>query len=169
MSDTASNLPAEGRFEGLPAFQHAVREALAAAAHSQHRDLMLCDQDFAHWPLGERAVVESFNQWALASRNGRCVLLAAHFDAFFRAHPRWVEWRQLWSHRVVCLQAPEEFAADVPCALLLPGAVAVEMFDPDHYRGVVSQDPLRWRALQEKIDAVSQRSSETFPPTTLGL
>jgi hypothetical protein len=169
MTDSAHPLPAEGRIEGRPAFQQAVREALAAAAQGQYRDLVLSDHDFEHWPLGERAVVESFNQWALGSAHGRCVLLGAEFGAFFRAHPRWVEWRQPWSHRVVCLQAPEEFAAGVPSALLVPGAISVELFDPERYRGLISHDPLRWRELQEKIDAISQRSGETFPPTTLGL
>lgn len=169
MSDTGNQLPVDGRFEGRPAFQQTVRDGLAALARGEHRDVWLSDQDFAHWPLGERAVVDSFNQWALGSHHGRCVLLAAHFEAFARVHPRWVEWRQLWSHRVLCLQAPDEFAADIPCALLVPGLVAVELFDRDHYRGLVSRDAMRWSELKERIDAISQRSAETFPPTTLGL
>lgn len=169
MTDSGKQLPAEGRFEGRVAFQQGLREALAAVAQGEHRDVWLSDHDFAQWPLGERAVVESFNQWALGNHHGRCVLLGAHFDAFARVHPRWVEWRQLWSHRVLCLQAPDEAIADIPSALLVPGLVSVELFDRDHCRGLISRDPLRWTELKERIDAISQRSSETFPPTTIGL
>jgi hypothetical protein len=169
MNQTDSNRPAEGRFEGRSAFQHAVREALAGLVNGDHHDVWLCDHDFAQWPLGERAVVESFNHWALGKHHGRCVLLGASFDAFLRAHPRWVEWRQVWSHRVTCLQAPDEAVADIPSALLVPGFVSVELLDRDRYRGLTSHDPLRWADLKERIDVISQRSGETFPPTTLGL
>lgn len=169
MSESGNPLPPEGRFEGRPAFQQMVRDGVAALAQGDHHEIWLSDHDFAQWPLGERTVVESFNQWALGSHHGRCVLLGAHFEAFSQAHPRWVEWRQTWSHRVLCLQAPEEFAADIPTALLIPGLLSMELFDRDHYRGLLSRDSMRWRELKEKIDAISQRSGETFPPTTLGL
>ncbi len=169
MSEFAVHLPAEGRFEGLPAFEQVVRDALAAAAQKEARDLWLCDRDFSHWPLGERSAVASFQQWALAGHHGRCVLLGEAFERFFRDHPRWVEWRRTWSHRVVCLQAPEELALDVPSAVLVPGLLSIELIDRENYRGLVSFDPMRWRELHEQIDAISQRSGEAIPPTTLGL
>lgn len=169
MSESGKPVPTEGRFEGRPAYQRALREAMAALADGEHRELWLSDPDFALWPLGDRSVVESFNQWALSSHHGRCVLLAEHFDLFPRAHPRWVEWRQVWSHRVQCLQAPEEAVVDLPSALLVPGLLAVELLDRERCRGLVSQDPLRLAELKERIDAISQRSGESFPPTTLGL
>ena len=49
-------------------FHAAVREALREAARAGSRELWLSDIDFADWPLGEREVVASFEQWAASSR-----------------------------------------------------------------------------------------------------
>ena len=77
----------------------AIRATLAEAADHGCRELFLCDVDYAHWPLGERAVVESLTRWGYAHR--RMTLLAASFDGFAQRHPRWVEWRR---HSTTCDQ-----------------------------------------------------------------
>ena len=56
----------------------AIRAALADAARAGCREIVLCDADFADWPLGERAVVESLTRWALRGR--RLTLFAAGFE-----------------------------------------------------------------------------------------
>ena len=56
------------------------------------RELWLCDNDFADWPIGERAVIESLSQWAGSHR--RLTLIASTFDEVARRHARWNEWRK---------------------------------------------------------------------------
>lgn len=157
------------RIDGQPAFAQAISETLRAAAERGDPELWLCDRDFAAWPLGARDVVDSFNQWVLNTRQARCVLVASSFDELPRQHARWVAWRQPWAHRVACLQVPEELAVDLPCLLLAGQGHVVEVFDTEHWRGVSCQDPVRGAQARDRLDAISQRSGEALPPTTLGL
>ena len=153
--------------DGRGAFQAAVRDALAEAAASGWREIWLCDPDFAHWPLGERGVVDSLTQWAGAHR--RLTLVALHFDELARRHQRWVRWRMHWAHVVTCRGLPELQADDVPAVLLAPGVFTLVLADPLRFRGLASRDPAVGLRMRERIDAVLQRSVETFPATTLGL
>ena len=57
----------------------------------------------------------------------------------------------------------------MPTLLLAPGVVTVRLFDREHVRGSVSHDPADAIRARELVDAISQRSSEAFPATTLGL
>ena len=88
------------QLSGRHEFHAAVRMALAEAASAGWRELWLCDPDFASWPLGERAVIESLTQWAGVGR--RLILLALHFDEVVRRHARWAQWRRQWVHSVQC-------------------------------------------------------------------
>ena len=67
ISHAQSSLPA-GRFEGRVAFQQLVRDALACAAREGWPELILSDASFHDWPLGERAVADSLQDWARAGR-----------------------------------------------------------------------------------------------------
>jgi len=147
--------------------QQAVRDALGMAAAQGCRELWLCDGDYADWPLGEKAVIESLSAWAYAHR--RLTVLARSFDELPRRHARWVEWRRQWAHVVDCRLLNEEDAAAAPWLLLAPGVVAVRVFDPVHYRGSLSEDPADALRCRELVDALSQRSTDSFPATTLGL
>ena len=82
--------------DGRRSFEDAVRAALAEAAAAGWRELYWCDVDFANWPIGERAVVESLEQWVGSHR--RLTLVALHYDALVKQHPRWVRWRK----KLVC-------------------------------------------------------------------
>jgi len=155
-------------FQGLAAFKLQVLALLEAARHGA-QDLVLCDPDYEAWPLGEPGAVDAFNAWALASRHSRCVILAGRFEAWPRLHGRWVRWRTPWSHRIRCLQAPQETASDLPRLVLLPGRAGLEVLDAEQWRGVMTRDPRRLAHLQERTDAISQRSEDAFPPTPLGL
>lgn len=148
-------------------FHDALRAALAQAARVGCRELFIIDDDFADWPLNERAVVEHLTQWAASHR--RFVAIARNFDEVARRHARWVEWRRTWAHVVHCRTNNELEAGQMPSILLAPGLTSVRLFDTLRYRGVATDDPadaLHWR---EDIDAVLQRSEEAFPATTLGL
>lgn len=153
--------------DGRKEFEAAVRAAIAGAAVAGWRELILCDPDFARWPLGERAVIESLTQWIGGNR--RLTLVALHFDEFARRHSRWVRWRNQWSHVVSCRAATEIAAADVPVLLLVPGELTLQIDDPLRFLGRVSPDPAVAALARERIDAILQRSIEALPVTTLGL
>jgi hypothetical protein len=148
-------------------FHAALRVAFDEAAGTGCRELLIADTDFADWPLGDRDLIASLTAWAAAHR--QLVVLATHFDAVVRQHPRWAEWRRTWSHIVDCRVNDELEAGQMPTMLLAPGLVGVRLVDPIHHRGRLSHeagDLLRWR---EDLDAVLQRSSPSFPATLLGI
>jgi len=148
-------------------FQTALRDALAEAAQRGSPELWLCDQTFADWPLGERAVIANLEQWALSRR--KLTLIARHFDEVGRRHPRWVEWRRTWSHIVSCRANPEFEREEFPVLLLAAGTVSVQLSNQEHYRGRTSHDKADEIHCRELVDAVLQRSEEAFPATTTGL
>lgn len=148
-------------------FHAAVKLGFAEAAASGSREIWLCDDDFADWPLGERAVVDQLSLWAASSR--RLTLLARNFDEVARRHARWVAWRRQWSHIVHCRTNNELEAGEMPTLLLASGALSVRLSDPVHHRGLVSYDTADEIRCKEEIDAVLQRSIEAFPATTTGL
>ncbi len=148
-------------------FDEAVRAAFAEAAATGCRELWLCDDDFAAWPLNERAVVEHLTQWAMAHR--RLVLIARSFDEFPRRHARWLAWRQVWSHIVSCRAVEDAQAGDVPTLFLAADTVAVRLADAVQCRGSVSRRRADLVLQRETVDAFFQRSNEALPPTLLGL
>jgi hypothetical protein len=148
-------------------FHDALRAALAEAATRGAREIWLCDNDFSDWPLGERAVVDDLTRWAASSR--KLTLIARRFDDVARRHPRWVAWRQNWSHIVSCRSNNELEEGGVPTVLLAEGTVTVRLSDTVHHRGRLSHDKVEAVRCREMIDAVLQRSEEAFPATTTGL
>jgi hypothetical protein len=148
-------------------FHAALRGALAEIATAGCREVWFSDIDFADWPLSETGVIESLTQWAQRPR--RLIVLAQHFDDVVRRHARWAEWRRQWSHVVECRANTELEVAQLPCLLLAPGVLTLRLVDPVHHRGSVSREPADMIRDQELLDAVLQRSVETFPVTTLGL
>jgi hypothetical protein len=148
-------------------FHAALRTAFAEAAAVGCRELWLCDNDFADWPLGEREVVESLAQWAGSHRS--LTLIAHSFDEVARRHARWNEWRRQWSHIVHCRSNAELESGQMPCVLLASGLLSVSLVDMVHYRGRFSHDAADGVRCRELIDAVLQRSEEAYPVTTTGL
>ena len=148
-------------------FHAALRVGFAEAAANGSRELWLCDNDFADWPLGERAVIEHLGQWAASNR--RLMLLARSFDEVARRHARWVEWRRQWSHIVSCRANNELESGDMPTLLLAVGTLSVRLSDSVHHRGRLSRDKADEVRCKELFDAVLQRSEEAFPATTTGL
>jgi hypothetical protein len=156
----------EGRFSGPVEFSNLVRLALAAAAERGWRELILSDQDFHDWPLGERAVGESLNGWARSGR--RLTLVAASYDEVHRRHARFVSWRQTWSHLIECRVAGKVHAGGVPSALWSPAWV-FHRIDPVHMSGFAGSEVARRVALHERLAELVLKSSPGFPATTLGL
>lgn len=148
-------------------FQAAVRAALAEAARKGWREIWLCDADFAQWPLNEAALIESLTQWAGAQR--RLHLLALDYDDVLRRHPRFVRWRAQWSHVVHARALRDLQSVDVPVLLHAPDGLSLRLFDSLRCQGRVSRLASDIVQDRELIDAISQRSEEAFPPSTLGL
>ncbi|MEY2840002.1 MAG: hypothetical protein RJB60_2301 [Pseudomonadota bacterium] len=160
-----------GRIEGWPAWGEHVRAALQEAA--EHASAIhLQDPDFAHWPLGERACVESLERWVLAPGRARATFLALGWDAVVRRHPRWLRWRTPWGHRVACLTVPEDQISSMTGfapLLLIEGRLALQISDAEHGFGHWSRDASTVRALWLQCDAISQRSLDSGISATLGL
>jgi len=57
----------EGAFDGRQAFLATLRAALGHAARENWRELILSDDDFADWPLGERATANARAAFSLGS------------------------------------------------------------------------------------------------------
>lgn len=153
--------------DSRPGFQEALREAFSQAAGAGCRELWLCDLNYANWPLGEVKVVEMLTAWAYAHR--KLVLLGLDFDEVPRRHPRFMAWRRHWSHVVESRMLCDIESTQVPCVLWAQDLVCVKMADPVHFRGQMSMLQSDLSECRELLDAVTQRSVEAFPVTTLGL
>ncbi len=165
--DDADRPGAATPIEGRQDFQRELLAALEHCAAEGVAQLWFADLDFDDWPLGQPAVVDALARWAGARR--RLTLLAAGYARVPQRFPRWIAWRQQWSHVVQCRVVQEEFVAQLPCLLLAPDRVAVRLFDRERYRGRVLREPVDLLRCRELIDALWQRSEEGFPVTTLGL
>lgn len=156
-----------GRFEGREAFQQLVRDAIACAAAEDWPALLLCDPNFHDWPLGERAVTESLQQWARTGRH--FVVIAADFNAIVRRHARFVQWRVRWEHIIVCRKASVADPQDLPSALWSQRWV-LQRLDPLRCNGVTSSEPERCVLMRESLDEwLDRKSTPAFPASVLGL
>jgi hypothetical protein len=169
MAENAAPTPpplTTGRFEGRRAFVDLVRHALDTAAREAWPSLVLSDADFLDWPLGESAVVDALSLWA--SRGRQIRLLARDFGPVRLTHPRLVQWRTTWGHRVEAHACPGATGSELPSAIWSPGWT-LERLDPLRCTGVASNDPGRRIALKERLDACWHKGAPSFAATTLGL
>lgn len=159
-------------FAGRAEFQRLLAEALAWAAEQGCRDLQAWDAGFTDWPLSDAAVLASLSAWA---RPGRTLhLLAMQYEDLARRHPRFVRWRRDFGH---CVSAravdPELRLQAAPEGLLIAvgaeNSLTLQLFDRHLWRGELSLDSAQRLRGQEWFDALAQRSSDSFAPTTLGL
>lgn len=141
-------------------FEHALSEGA--------RHLVLVDPSFEHWPLDDVRVLQTLTQWARLPLR-QLTLLAARYDEVPRRQPRFTAWRKDWAHVVQALQAPAEFAADLPTLLLDDRLLSVHLIDVVNWRGRAALDARVRLLWQEKVDVVLQRSEPAFAATTLGL
>jgi hypothetical protein len=161
----ASPLP-EGRLSGRQVFVDLVRQALATAAREGWPRLVLCDADFADWPLGEREVIASLNAWAVRGRTMQ--LLARDYSVVRQWHPRFVQWRTTWSHLVEAQACAGASADEMPSVLWSPGWT-LQRLDTVRCALVASRDAERRVALQEALQQWSLKGAPGFPASTLGL
>lgn len=169
MTDAPAPSPAvlpEGRGAGRLDFESAIRSGLAAAATEGWNSIVLCDADFADWPLGERSTIAALDAWA---RRGRTLqILARDYDTLRLRHPRFVQWRTLWSHLVEAHACPQVDEGELPSAFWTP-TWTLQRLDRVHGSFVASHAPQRRAVLRERIQACWLRSAPGLPATTLGL
>lgn len=161
-----------GRIDGWRDFQQRFR-ALLSEAVTVPGECRWVDADFVHWPLGEAGITDMLQQWMRQHGVASVKVVAGRFDVLQRSHPRWMNWRQTWSHRVACWQASDEIAADLrPMFIWRTPAgdrSGIRMLDAVTAVGQWSRDPAVLALWQADFDAYLQRSSEGVPCTTLGL
>ncbi|GAB4176114.1 MAG: hypothetical protein Fur0039_19000 [Rhodocyclaceae bacterium] len=156
------------RIEGLRDFQARVRSTIERVAERGDPQILLCDADFAAWPLGEPRVVAALERWARPRR--RMLMLGASFDEIVRLHPRWVAWRRSWPELVECRSPSDVDPSQCPSLLLVPtGPITLRLHDRERFRGIWSSVPSDAVSAREAMDAAAERSVEAFAVTTLGL
>ena len=156
----------EGRFAGRSEFTELIRQAFAAAAAQGWREMILCDATFEDWPLGERAVAQSLNDWSRSGR--RLTIMAKNYAELQRRHARFVSWRQTWAHIVQCRATASIPVDDMPSALWSPGWV-FERLDVPRCTGMAGSAVTRRVALRERLKEQLLRSAPAFAASTLGL
>ena len=164
-SDHLDALP-QRRFSGPAEFADLIRSAFAAAAAQGWREIIVCDSSFEDWPLGERAVIQSLNDWSKTGR--KLTMLAKNYNEVMRRHARFVTWRRTWAHIVECRGHASIAFDDMPSAVW-SSAWALQKLDLARCTGVCGSEPTRRVALKERLDECLKLSSPAFAATTLGL
>ena len=163
--DSSPDLP-QGRFDGPIEFAALVRLSFEAAAAQGWREIILSDDSFEDWPLGERAVAQALNDWSCSGR--KLTMLAKNYDGLIRRHARFVNWRRTWAHLIDCRSNTSVSVDDFPSAFWSP-SWAFQRLDLNHCTGISGAEALRRVALKERLDECLRRSSPAFPATTLGI
>ncbi len=148
-------------------FHDALRAAFVEVSTIGCREFFICDEDFADWPLSDAAVIDALTRWVLPHR--KLTMFARHFDEVTRRHARFTQWRQTYAHVIDCRALDDDEIKELPSMLVAPSIVCVKLFDRARYRGGVSHEAGDILRNRELFDAVSQRSIESFPASTLGL
>lgn len=150
--------------------QQMLRQVLQRSAADGGRELFWLADDFADWPLSDPLLLDALQRWALPHR--KLHLLSVDYETLRRAHPRFVQWRQLHDH-VVTARAYEptelELSAPSPTGVVLaPGLLVFRQWSS--VRASLSLGSAREEALtREWFDAIQQRSADSFASSTLGL
>jgi hypothetical protein len=154
------------KFSGPTEFAEQVRLCLSVAATEGWSEMVWSDGDFMEWPLRESAVTLSLHAWAKKGR--RLTLLARNYDAVLRHHPRFVQWRETWSHLVDCRVCKGVEATDFVSAMWSP-VWAMRRLDLERSTGLVTSEPQSRLQLRELLNEYLRNSSPGCPATTLGL
>lgn len=149
-------------------FQAAVRAIIQNAQSLGLRQMTWVSPDFSDWPLDEAPVVDALSHWARMP-GAQLTWIGHDFERVRRAMPRLTRWRQTFGHLLSC-RCPQELAGpDMPTLLLAERQVVLRMLDLAHVRGWVSHRARDMQQAREEIDAILQRSEDTFPAGILGL
>jgi hypothetical protein len=162
-----NTLPA-GAIATRAEFQAAVRMLVLHAQALGVRQMAWVSPDFADWPLDEPEMVDALGRWARAP-GAQLAWVGHDFERVRRTMPRLTRWRQTFGHVINCRSPQEVSGQDLPTLLLADRRVVLRMLDLDHVRGWVSHQGRDVQSAREEIDAILQRSEDTFSASILGL
>ncbi|MDH4134219.1 MAG: hypothetical protein OEV31_05475 [Gammaproteobacteria bacterium] len=166
MSAEASVPLPQGRLSGRSVFVQAVRDALQAAAREGWHELILSDANFSDWPLGERAVAETLQQWARGGR--RFTMLAMDYSGIPRQHARFAKWRQTWDHIIECRVCKNGDPLAFPSVLWSPAWV-MQRIDVERDVLICDAAAARRVELRQVLDECRRDSAPGFSASVLGL
>jgi len=154
--------------------QSALRSTLLQASTAGTKEMIWLDPDFSLWPLSDAEVLEALRNWA--SVRSRCLLmLAQDYERVMRMHPRFVSWRRMYGHLVVAKQyngdeagAPGT-AGQVVSLLLGSTPLMWCLWNWGVGRGSMGEGLRSFTEARLWIDAITQRSTDSFAASTLGL
>jgi hypothetical protein len=149
-------------------FRAALRQTLTAVSAAGVRQLSWVSPDFAEWPLDEPEIIEALTVWA-RTPGVHLVWISHDFERIRRTMPRLTRWRQNFAHVLNCRSPNELASADMPSLLVADRRLVLRLLDRERVRGWVSHEGADVQHAQEEIDAILQRSAESFPAVTLGL
>jgi hypothetical protein len=149
-------------------FREQLVHAVVGAAIEGRREIVWVDPDFADWPLDEARVLDAMTRWARRPQR-RFLMLASHYDAVPRRHPRFTQWRRTWSHRIDCRVASPQDVTEMPTLMLAGDLYSLQLISRDPWRGRWFADEGDQRAWREVVDAILQRSEGGFAANVLGL
>lgn len=155
-----------GAFSGPTEFADIVRAALMQANAQGWSEMVWSDSSYEDWPLHERSVVESLDQWARKGR--KLTILAHHFDAMRRIHHRFVDWRVRWDHLLDCRVCKGVEATEFPSGMWTPNW-ALRRLDVVRSTGVASVEARMRLLLREELEERKRQSAPGFPASILGL
>lgn len=155
--------PIRSRADFLAAVAWTVQHTTALQA----RQIVWVADDFVEWPLDDAAVLDALTPW-LRLPQRKLVMLGRDFESIRSSHPRFMAWRQDWSHALDAWTPPPEMGA-LPTVLLSDGPITLQVMDMLQWRGRVSVEGRKAHLLREQIDAYLQRSERAFPVHHLGL
>ncbi len=153
-------------FSGPTEFAQRLREFIAVAAAQNWSHMVWSDVDFEDWPLREKAVIEDLNAWAGPGR--KLTMIAKQYKQVTLLHPRFVQWRGMWSHLIDCRVVKHLDDSEMPSALLGPEWF-IHRREVTRSIGVCGNEPRGRVELRELLDECERQSSPGFPVTTLGL
>ena len=148
-------------------FRDAVCAGVEWAGEQRLLELVLCDPHFGFWPLSEPRLLTALT--AFVRLPGRkLVLLAQRYDHLRRRHPRFVRWRNDWSHAVWPLSLDSQ-QIEMPALLLAGRGQALYLRNADVWEGQWLTDRARLQALNDQARSWLQRAQPDLPVSVTGL
>ncbi|THU02056.1 hypothetical protein E9531_08670 [Lampropedia puyangensis] len=152
---------------GIAQWHTCFRALLHDACAQSSQRLVLCAQDWRHWPLSETDVIQTLEQWLRPSVS--MVILTHDFEALERLHPRFVAWRQRWDQYITGRKTIKPYQSETPC-FTLSDQYAIWLTNPALFTGMAGSDRALYKQVAEQADEwLTHRAVNAFAANTLGL
>lgn len=163
----SASTPELARFTGLAEFRNALLAFLQNAAAEHWPQLLLCDPDFALWPLADTEVLAALEHWS--GRSQKLTIVASNYRHIEQHFARFTQWRRRWDHIIHAHAAAPVHSGSLPHCILAMPHQALQVLDPVRCRGLVLHEPIMLRQLQEVTDEILLKALPAFPASTIGL